>query len=230
MKKLLFMTIAAPLIGACSETKTGTAGQTSTAQVAAVSSKPSGSKPSSPSGPLRLGTLMPMAEVAMKNVDGKMLTLKSIAGEKGTLVVFTCNHCPYAKAWEGRVTALGNEFSKKGVGVVAVNPNDPSAYPEDGFDGMKARSKKLGMSFPYVVDATSDVARAYGATKTPEVYLFDAQGKLVYHGAVDDSANKPDAVEDAFLRNALTALVSGQSIEQPETKAIGCSIKFRPPA
>ena len=171
--------------------------------------------------------MMPSKSVPMKNVDGTMVTVESLAGPKGTLVVFTCNHCPYAKAWEERIADIGNEFKKKGVGVIAINSNDPEKFPDDAFAPMVERAKKLGLEFPYVVDSTSNVAREYGATKTPEAYLFDAEGQLVYHGAVDDNARDPNGVEQKYLYNALTALVAGKPIEMTMSKAVGCSIKLR---
>lgn len=222
MRTLIFSASLALSVIACTEGSTPKAQPAPKAAPAPVIKAPAGA--------LALGAAMPSRDVSMKNVDGKAVTLASVAGEKGTLVVFTCNHCPYAKAWEGRVAAVGNAFMKKGVGVIAINPNDPSKYAEDGFEEMVARSEKLGLEFPYVVDDTSGVARAYGATKTPEAYLFDAEGKLVYHGAVDDSANDPAAVEAHFLEDALTALVDGKEITRKATKAVGCSIKFRPEA
>lgn len=176
---------------------------------------------------LAIGDAMPSGQVEMLNVDGRVLTLAGAAGEKGTLVVFTCNHCPFAKAWESRIVALGNEFSGRGVGVVAVNPNDPRVAAEDGYEPMQARAKTKGYRFPYVVDDTSGVARAFGATRTPEVFLFDAAGLLVYHGAVDDSSEDPDAVEARYLRDALEALLGGKPVPLAETKALGCTIKFR---
>lgn len=176
---------------------------------------------------LALGKKAPMATVMMESTDGKKVSIAQAKGAKGTLVIFTCNHCPWAKAWEKRVAELGNEWSKKGFGVLAINPNDPKAQPEDNLDEMKARAKTLGLAFPYTVDATSDVARAFGATKTPEVFLFDAKDELVYHGAIDDNAEKPEAVKKPYLRDALAAVAAGQKVPQAETKAIGCSIKFR---
>jgi len=168
-----------------------------------------------------------VAQVKMRNVDGKELSLREAFGPKGLLVIFSCNHCPWVKAWQGRMVALGNEYLGKGVGVVAVNANDPAAYPEDDFDHMVAQAKEHGYRFPYVVDATSRLARAFGATRTPEVFLFDASGKLVYHGAIDDNAEKPEEVKQRFLADALAALVAGKPIPVAETKALGCSIKFR---
>ncbi|MBX2813120.1 MAG: thioredoxin family protein [Myxococcales bacterium] len=176
---------------------------------------------------LAIGDTAPAKDVEMKNVDGQMVTIAKVAQKKGTLVVFTCNHCPFAKAWEGRIAALGNEFLSQEVGVIAINSNDPKKAPEDGFSAMQKRAHELGMKFPYVVDADSGMARAYGATKTPELFLFAGDGKLVYHGAVDDNSREPDKVESHYLRDALQALVAGHPIKQPVTKAVGCSIKLR---
>jgi len=176
---------------------------------------------------LALGKKAPEADVAMANVDGKEHTIAGTAGEKGTLVIFTCNSCPWAQAWEKRIVAIGNDWSKKGVGVIAINANDPGVKPEDGMAGMKKRAKALGMKFPYVVDATSDVARAFGATRTPEAFLFDAEGTLAYHGAIDDNAREPGKVKTHYLEDALQAVAGGKKIELAETKAFGCTIKFR---
>jgi hypothetical protein len=123
--------------------------------------------------------------------------------------------------------SLGNASVKRGVGVIAINANDPTDYPEDDFSTMQSNAKKSQMEFPYVVDATSDVARAFGATRTPEAFLFDAHGKLVYHGAIDDNAHQPDQVKSRYLEDAVNALVDGKPIALAETKALGCGIKFR---
>ena len=176
---------------------------------------------------LGIGDAMPMGDVPMKGVDGKEVTIADVAGAKGTLVVFSCNACPWAQAWEERITQAGNAYAKKGVGVIVVNSNDPTKVADDGYDQMKARAKKLGMKFPYVVDATSEIARAFGATRTPEAFLFDAQGKLVYHGTIDDNAKEPAKVTQRYLQDALQAVSSGQDVSVKETKALGCSIKFR---
>lgn len=178
--------------------------------------------------PLAIGTPMPGLEEPLQNVDGTTWTLSRAKGEKGTLVIFTCNHCPWAVAWERRLTTLGNDYREKGVGVIAISSNDPARYSSDSLDGMKVRAKKLGMAFPYAWDASSDVARAFGATKTPEAFLFDAEGRLVYRGAVDDNAEKPTKVTAHYLSDALAALLAGEPIPVKTTKAIGCTIKFRP--
>ena len=178
-------------------------------------------------GVLAIGAAAPMADQKMMNVDGKEISVADVRGTKGTLVIFTCNACPWAKAWEDRIVALGNEFQKKGIGVIAVNANDPAKAADDGYDQMKARAKDKGFGFPYVVDSTSKVARAYGASRTPEAFLFDASGKLVYHGTIDDNAQEPDKVQSRYLKDALTAVSSGQDVAVKETKALGCGIKFR---
>lgn len=166
-------------------------------------------------------------ETKMEGVDGKIWTLKESMGPKGLLVIFSCNHCPWVKAWQARIVALGNEYSKKGVGVIAVNANDPTSYPEDDLEHMKAQAQQHGYQFAYVVDSTSGVARAFGATKTPEAFLFDANGVLMYHGTIDDNAEKPEKVTKTYLADALKAVVEGKPVPIAETKALGCSIKFR---
>ena len=176
---------------------------------------------------LAIGSKAPMADIKMKNVDGKELSITDVGGKKGTLVVFTCNHCPWAKAWEERIVALGNTWSKKGIGVIAINANDPEAFEEDGYTQMQARAKERKIAYPYVVDATSDVARAFGATRTPEAFLFDASGKLVYHGTIDDNAKEPKNVKARYLADAVKAVAAGKAVAMAETKALGCGIKYR---
>jgi peroxiredoxin len=183
--------------------------------------------PTSAGGPLAIGAAVPASSVKMENVDGKQLTIAEVEKPEGLLVVFTCNQCPFAKAWESRIVALGNEYQSKGIGVIAINSNDPAVAPGDSFDAMQQRAKDKGMQFPYVVDATSSVARAFGATRTPEAFVFDKNGKLVYHGAVDDNKEDPDKVENPYLKNALDAVVAGTDVAVKETKSIGCTIKFK---
>lgn len=179
---------------------------------------------------LEIGKAWSKGDVKMESVDGKQVTLDGVAGKMGTLVVFTCNHCPYAQAWEGRITALGNEYMKKGFGVIAINSNDFSDNPVDDLEHMKERAKNAKMEFPYAVDADSSVARAFGASKTPEVFLFDKDKKLAYTGSVDDNSEKADAVKNHYLKDALAALADGKAVPKAETKAIGCGIHLRKPA
>jgi hypothetical protein len=176
---------------------------------------------------LAIGDPIPMATVKMKNVDGKELSIADVKRAKGTLVVFSCNACPWAKAWETRIVSLGNAAQRRGVGVVVINANDPGVNAQDGYDVMKERARQRRMQYPYVVDATSDVARAFGATRTPEAFLFDAQGRLVYHGTIDDNAHEPGKVEKRYLQDAVDAVVAGKQVGTTETKSMGCSIKFR---
>lgn len=180
-------------------------------------------------GPLALGTALAgvrESAVKMRSVDGRELSIADVEGPAGTLVFFTCNHCPYVKAWEERTVALGNAYAAKGVGVVAINANDPGVAG-DTYEAMQERARERGLAYPYVVDATSDVARAFGASRTPEFFLFDKDGKLVYHGALDDNAEKPGDVKAAWLADALASVVAGKPVPLAETKSIGCSIKFR---
>ena len=179
-----------------------------------------------PAAALDLGAAIPERAVKMRSVDGRELSIADTSGGKGTLVIFTCNHCPWAKAWEERIVLLGNTYQKRGVGVIAVNANDPKEHAEDGFDEMVKRAKSRDFQFPYVVDGGSKVARAFGAERTPEAFLFDANGILVYHGTIDDNAEDPSGVKQHFLGDALEAVATGQPVQTKETKALGCSIKF----
>jgi peroxiredoxin len=175
---------------------------------------------------LDIGDQIVMTSIKMKNVDESQASIADVAGEKGTLVLFSCNACPFVKAWEERISSLGNEYRGKGIGVIAINSNDPSVNAEDGFERMQERARNRGFQFPYVVDTGSRVAQAMGATRTPEAYLFDATGKLVYHGVIDDNAHVAADVEQHYLRDALQALVDGTEISVKTTKALGCTIKF----
>ncbi len=180
----------------------------------------------SPAIALHIGDPAPQREVKMRNVDGRELSIAEVTGSRGTLVIFTCNHCPWAKAWQTRIAELGNTYKGRGIGVIAINANDPAAAAEDAFPEMVTRAKEVGFQFPYVVDSGSTVARAFGAERTPEAYLFDATGKLVYHGTIDDNAQDAAQVKQHYLADALDAVAAGKPVGMAETKALGCSIKF----
>jgi peroxiredoxin len=186
-------------------------------------------KREAPAKAIAIGTKAPKTDVKMEGIDGKKVSIEDLAGEKGTLVMFSCNHCPWVVKWEDRIAELGNAYPDKGIGWVVINSNDIEKYPADSMDKMKERAKERGFEFAYVIDETSDVARAFGATKTPEAFLFDAEMKLVYHGAIDDNAESADEVENAYLKDAMDALIAGEKIETPETKFNGCGIKMRAP-
>jgi alkyl hydroperoxide reductase subunit AhpC len=143
-------------------------------------------------------------------------------------VVFTCNHCPFAKAYEDRIIALQHEYAAKGVQFVLINPNDPVTKPEDSFENMQKRAQEKSYPFPYTIDETQDIARAYGAFRTPEAYLLDSNRKLVYHGLIDDNTEVKD-VKTHHLKNAIELLLAGkpEQIDPKDTKAFGCTIKWK---
>jgi hypothetical protein len=177
---------------------------------------------------LNIGDRMPKLDpkvTAMKGVDGRIHDLNSSKGPHGTLVIFSCNHCPYVKAWEDRIRDLGNSVMDR-LAVIQINSNDAQKYPEDSFEKMKERAQQKSFKFPYVVDATSAVARAFGATKTPEFFLFNKEGVLVYKGAFDDD-HRAGKEKRPFLKNAIDQLVKGEKVDPSQTKAVGCGIKFR---
>lgn len=172
----------------------------------------------------------PAPPFSLKNVDEKIVSLSDYSDQKGVILIFTCNHCPYAKAYEDRIIALHHEYAPKGFPVVAINPNAPEIVPEDGFENMKKRAKAKDYPFPYLFDETQAVAHAYGATKTPHVYLlYNDKGtfRVAYIGAIDDSPYDPKKVRQRYVSDAVEALLAGKPIPIPETKAIGCSIKYR---
>ena len=135
-----------------------------------------------------------VVQTKMQSVDETQVSIADIKGEKGTLVIFSCNHCPWVKAWESRIAETGNGLQAKGIGVIMINSNDPAVFPEDSLEVMKQRTEEIGFGFPYVVDATSQVAKTFGAKRTPEFFLFNTAGTLVYTGALDDNAENPGAV------------------------------------
>ena len=169
------------------------------------------------------------ADFSLKNVDGKMVSLAGIQGAKGYIVVFTCNTCPYAKAYEARIIALHQKYAAQGFPVVAINANDESSYPEDGFDRMKALSKEMLFPFHYLHDTTQDVARAYEAVCTPDFYGFDADLRLQYRGRLDASRRDPapeDSPRELFDAMRLIAHYGYGPGEQ--WPSMGCSIKWKP--
>lgn len=169
-------------------------------------------------------------DFSLKNVDGKVVSLSDYRSQKGAIVIFTCNHCPYAKLYEDRIIALHQEYAPKGFPVIAINPNAPEIVPEDSYENMQKRAKEKGYPFPYLFDETQAVARAYGATKTPHVFLLKNEGEaftVAYIGAIDDSPNDPKKVQKRYLADAIDALLTGSPVPLTETKAIGCSVKYR---
>jgi len=179
---------------------------------------------------LKIGDKMPATDVKLTGEGGKQMTLAELAkGKRGTLVIITCNNCPYAVAWERRIVNIGKRLGaeRKNLAVVAVNPNDPKISPSDSLDKIVARAKKEFYKFPYVADTTQQLAKAFGATKTPECFLFDSKGVLVYHGAVDDNHKDAGKAKNKYLADALNAMRHSKPITAAKTQAMGCSIKWR---
>jgi thiol-disulfide isomerase/thioredoxin len=176
---------------------------------------------------LPIGSEIPMAERVMENANGSATSIAQQVRPRGVAVMFWCNTCPWVRRYEDRVSALVREFSDAGVGFIAVNPNDPVAFPGDNFDAMRALVAEAGYPFAYVVDEGSEMARAFGATRTPQIFLFNSDGRLVYEGTIDDSPSDPGEVEQAFFRDALERMIAGEPIQVEKTKAFGCTIKFQ---
>lgn len=167
----------------------------------------------------------------LKNVDGEMISMASMADAKGYVVVFTCNHCPYSIAYEDRLIELDKKYKALGYPVIAINPNDPVVNPDDSYDKMIVRAEEKGFTFPYLFDDGQKVYPKYGATKTPHVYVVNKTeegNKVAYIGAIDDSEDA-EAVTANYLSDALDALVKGEEPNPSFTKAFGCSVKCQKP-
>jgi len=173
---------------------------------------------------LTLGMEAPQFD--LPGVDGQNHSLDSYGDAKALVLVQSCNHCPYVQAWEDRLIAIARDYEGRGVRVVAVSSNDVASHPEDSFEEMQARSSARGFTFDYLYDEPQALARALGAERTPEVFLFDGERRLAYHGAIDDARDET-AVEQQYLRDALDAVLSGQEPAIRETPAQGCSLKWK---
>jgi len=164
----------------------------------------------------------------LKNVDNKMVSLSDYNDAKGFIVIFTCNHCPYAKAYETRIIGLNHKYASKGYPVIAINPNDPKVEPQDSFEGMQQRAKEKGFTFPYLFDEGQKIYPQYGATRTPHVFVLQKEnGKNIvrYIGAIDDNYADPSDVSHKYVEDAVDALLSNKPVALTSTVAIGCSIK-----
>jgi len=178
-------------------------------------------------GELEIGSTMPLKDLELADISGKNITLANAKGDAGTLVVFSCNTCPWVIRWEDRYVSLANTYAQKGIGMVVVNSNAARFGGEDSLEEMVEHAKNNGYNFPYAQDPESELASAFGATKTPHIYLFNGDDKLVYRGAIDDNAKNAKEVDEPFLANAIDALLAGNPINPQTTKALGCSIKFK---
>ncbi len=167
------------------------------------------------------------ADFSLKSVDGKMYSMSDYKDAKGFIVVFTCNHCPFAVKYEDRIIDLAKKYKSKGYILLAINPNDPAAQPADSFELMQVRAKEKGFTFPYLFDEGQKIYPQYGATKTPHVFLLDKNLIVKYIGAIDDNVDEPSEVKEKYLENAIAALDKNQEPTPAVTKAIGCSIKVK---
>ncbi|MEQ8237840.1 MAG: thioredoxin family protein [Cyclobacteriaceae bacterium] len=167
----------------------------------------------------------------LKNVDDNMVSLSSKSSAKGYILVFTCNTCPYAKMYEQRIIDLDKKYSGKGYSVIAINPNDVNKQPGDSFEEMKKRYKEKGYSFPYLRDETQETTMAYGASKTPHVYVLNKEDagkfRIEYIGAIDDSPREAADVQERYVEEAVDALLAGEKPKITGKRAIGCTIKWK---
>ncbi|WP_045689474.1 thioredoxin family protein [Hymenobacter sp. AT01-02] len=171
-----------------------------------------------------------VVDFKLKNVDGKLVSLADNKAAKGYIVIFTCNTCPYAQAYESRILALHQKYAPQGYPVVAINPNDPGVAPGDSFAEMQKRAKAKQYGFPYLQDETQQIAKQYGATRTPHLYVVARQGAdfvVRYIGAIDDNSEDATLVKTKYLENAMTDILAGKPATVNSTKAIGCSIKWK---
>jgi peroxiredoxin len=177
--------------------------------------------------------MMPLGTVApdftlTDTVSGQQQSLAELQGDKATLIMFICNHCPYVKHVNDQLIRLANDYQPKGVSVVAISSNDADNYPDDAPDKMKEVAKNLGYPFPYLYDETQQVAKAYDAACTPDFFLFDEQLKCVYRGQLDDSRPQNDVpVTGSDMRNALDQLIAGRQVEVEQKPSLGCNIKWK---
>jgi peroxiredoxin len=173
---------------------------------------------------LELGS--PAPDFALPATDGRRYDLAAFQEQSLLTVIFSANHCPYVAAWEDRIIALAAEFSGRGVGFALISSMDASKYPQDSFEEMVKRARDKNYPFPYLYDETQVVARAFGATRTPEVFVFDKERRLRYHGAVDSDFEEGQDREH-YLRDALTALLAGEPVAVPETPPLGCRLTLK---
>ena len=176
---------------------------------------------------LDLGSSMPLMDHQLADISGKVLTLGDVKGDQGTLVIFSCNTCPWVIRWEDRYVSIADTYASKGIGMIAVNSNEARFNGDDSMAEMIKHAEENDYNFPYAQDPGSKLAYAFGATKTPHIYLFDKKDKLIYRGAIDDNARDKDDVDNTYLANAIDALLLGENIKVETSKALGCGIKFK---
>lgn len=175
--------------------------------------------------PLPLGSSIPQPEVKMKDISGKEVSLKDARTDKGLLVMFSCNTCPYVIKNQSRTYEVCKYAMGNGIGVAVLNSNEAKRNEDDSFEDMKAYARDQGYGWYYLVDNNSALADAFGANRTPECFLFDAAGKLVYHGAIDDNPNDAGAVSRKHLMLAIDEMKAGKDVSVKQSRSVGCTIK-----
>ena len=178
-----------------------------------------------PDNKLKINSLLP--EFHLPGTDGNMYSSDSFSNKEILIVIFSCNHCPYVQAYEQRIIELQNEFNENSVQIVAISSNDAVKYPEDSFDEMKKRAESKNFNFPYLYDQSQEIAKVFGATHTPQVFLFNSEKKLKYEGKIDDNWQEPELVNSRYLRDAILEVLNGKDVSVPETFSIGCTIKWK---
>ena len=169
-------------------------------------------------------------DFSLKDVDGSTVSMSDYDNAKGYIVVFTCNQCPYSVRYEDRIIALDAKYKKLGFPVIAINPNDPERQPEDSYLLMQERAKNKGWTFPYLIDETQEYARAYGAARTPHVFILQKEGNdliVKYIGAIDNNAKSDQLADEKYVGMAVDALLKGNEPEPDYTRALGCTIKWK---
>ena len=174
---------------------------------------------------LPIGSDLPMRDVMMKNATGKEISLEKAAGKNGLLVMFSCNTCPYVIKNQERTLAAAKQAASYQFGTILLNSNEAQRSAEDSYTAMKTYAKDQGYTFPYTMDDNSLIADAFGATRTPECFLFDNNMKLVYHGAIDDNPSDAASVSKRYLEAAMKQVIDGEEVAVKESKSVGCSIK-----
>jgi peroxiredoxin len=175
---------------------------------------------------LEIGAQAPMLQTPVKDVSGEMITMEEVAGKNGLLVNFSCNTCPWVKRWEDRYNPIAELAKENGIGVIALNPNAGSRSSGDSFEDMQQRAEEQGYNFHYALDEQSKIAEAFGASRTPHIFLFNSDMELVYRGAIDDNARSAAEVEKPYLKNAIKELGAGEAITTKTSKSLGCTIKW----
>ena len=169
-------------------------------------------------------------DFSLMSVDQEMISLANYEDAKGFIIIVSCNTCPWVKRYEDRMIALHEQYASQGYPVVAINPNDPNRSPGDSFEAMQDRAKEKAFPFAYLYDETQEIAKALGATYTPEAYVIEKTDRgmvLKYHGAIDDGPRDPNEVEEKFVEQAVNQLLEGNTPSRTRAKGIGCSVKYR---